>query len=140
MNLKESRRYINGRRKSVSTSYEADADFSAETVLRISVTTAKNQERFSPEVIKQLRNVRLEVPDPWTAEIRDLFVELLPAMTILVVETLDELNLFVPFPEWEPSRSSQRNAYHRFTVDRHLLETAAEAAKLQIVSNGLTSS
>ena len=68
---------LTGRRKSVSTSYETDADFSAETVLRISVTTAKNQERFSPEVIKQLRNVRLEVPDPWTVEIRDLFVELL---------------------------------------------------------------
>ncbi len=126
---------LTGRRKSVSTSYETDADFSAETVLRISVTTAKNQERFSPEVIKQLRNVRLEVPDPWTPEIRDLFVELLLTShdAIPVVETLDELNLFVPFlPEWEPSRSRpQRNAYHRFTVDRHLLETAAEAAKLQ---------
>ena len=126
---------LTGRRKSVSTSYETDADFSAETVLRISVTTAKNQERFSPEVIKQLRNVRLEVPDPWTPEIRDLFVELLLTGhdAIPVVETLDELNLFVPFlPEWEPSRSRpQRNAYHRFTVDRHLLETAAEAAKLQ---------
>ena len=126
---------LTGRRKSVSTSYETDADFSAETVLRISVATAKNQERFSPEVIKQLRNVRLEVPDPWTPEIRDLFVELLLTGhdAIPVVETLDELNLFVPFlPEWEPSRSRpQRNAYHRFTVDRHLLETAAEAAKLQ---------
>ena len=126
---------LTGRRKSVSTSYGTDADFSAETVLRISVATAKNQERFSPEVIKQLRNVRLEVPDPWTPEIRDLFVELLLTGhdAIPVVETLDELNLFVPFlPEWEPSRSRpQRNAYHRFTVDRHLLETAAEAAKLQ---------
>ena len=126
---------LTGRRKSISTSYETDADFSAETVLRISVATAKNQERFSPEVIKQLRNVRLEVPDPWTPEIRDLFVELLLTGhdAIPVVETLDELNLFVPFlPEWEPSRSRpQRNAYHRFTVDRHLLETAAEAAKLQ---------
>ena len=108
-----------GRRKSVSTSYGTDADFSAETVLRISVATAKNQERFSPEVIKQLRNVRLEVPDPWTPEIRDLFVELLLTGhdAIPVVETLDELNLFVPFlPEWEPSRSRpQRNACLLYT-------------------------
>ena len=126
---------ITGRRKSISTSYESDADFSAETVLRIAVTTAKNQERFTPEVIKQLRQVEMEVPDPWTPEIRELFVELLLAGhdAIPVFETLDELDLFVPFlPEWKPARSRpQRNAYHRFTVDRHLLETAAEAAKLK---------
>ena len=82
-----------------------------------------------------MRNLELQVPDPWTPEIRDLFVELLLTGhdAIPVFETLDELNLFVPFlPEWEPARSRpQRNAYHRFTVDRHLLETAAEAAKLQ---------
>ena len=126
---------LTGRRKSVSTSYESNAALSVEAVLRISVTTAKNQERFTPEVIKQLRKAELDIPDPWTTEIRDLFVELLLTGhdAIPVLETLDELNLFVPFlPEWKPARSRpQRNAYHRFTVDRHLLETAAEAAKLQ---------
>ncbi len=35
-------------------------------------------------------------------------------------------------PEWEPVRSKpQHNPYHRFTVDRHLIEAAVEAAALR---------
>ncbi|MGI9028742.1 MAG: [protein-PII] uridylyltransferase [Ilumatobacteraceae bacterium] len=49
-----------------------------------------------------------------------------------VFEALDQHGLLVRLlPEWEPARSRpQRNAYHRFTVDRHLWETAANAADL----------
>ena len=125
---------ITRKRKPISTSFDAESDLSAETVLRIALRTAKNKERFNPEIISKLRQVQLEVPEPWTPEIRKLFVDLLLTGhdAIPVFETLDELDLFVPFlPEWEPARSRpQRNAYHRFTVDRHLLETAAEASKL----------
>jgi [protein-PII] uridylyltransferase len=51
---------------------------------------------------------------------------------IPVIEALDQLGLWEPvFPEWGALRSKpQRNAYHRFTVDRHLMETAANAADL----------
>ena len=49
-----------------------------------------------------------------------------------VLESLDQRSLLVRcLPEWEHVRSCpQRNAYHRFTVDRHLWETAANAAAL----------
>ena len=49
-----------------------------------------------------------------------------------MLESLDQRGLLVKvLPEWEPVRSRpQRNAYHRYTVDRHLWEAAANAAAL----------
>ncbi|MGE3620406.1 MAG: [protein-PII] uridylyltransferase [Acidimicrobiia bacterium] len=74
------------------------------------------------------------VPDPWPEGLRAAFVDLLLAgpPAIGAVEALDQLGLWVRLlPEWRPVRSKpQRNAYHRFTVDRHLVETAANAAGL----------
>ncbi|MDQ4133426.1 MAG: ACT domain-containing protein, partial [Actinomycetota bacterium] len=71
---------------------------------------------------------------PWPEEARGGLVRLLAAgrPAIPVLEALDQKGLLVRIlPEWEPVRSRpQRNAYHRFTVDRHLCEAAAEAAGL----------
>jgi len=52
--------------------------------------------------------------------------------SIDVLESLDQRGVLVAcLDEWEHVRSRpQRNAYHRFTVDRHLWETAANAASL----------
>ncbi len=49
---------------------------------------------------------------------------------IFAIESLEFVRLFTALlPEWDLVRSKpQRNAYHRFTVDRHLLEAAANAA------------
>jgi [protein-PII] uridylyltransferase len=72
--------------------------------------------------------------DPWPDEARHALLTLLGAGgdAIPVLETLDQRGLLVRvLPEWAPVRSRpQRNAYHRFTVDRHLCETVAGAAVL----------
>jgi [protein-PII] uridylyltransferase len=69
---------------------------------------------------------------PWPEGTRTALVELLATgrRAIPVLEALDQRGLVHRvLPEWEPNRSRpQRNAYHRFTVDRHLCETAANAA------------
>jgi [protein-PII] uridylyltransferase len=69
----------------------------------------------------------------WTAESRADLVAVLGAgrPAIGVLEALDQLGLLVRLiPEWAAVRCRpQRNAYHRFTVDRHLCEAAAGAAE-----------
>ncbi len=54
--------------------------------------------------------------------------------SVEVIEALDHAGLWTRlFPEWEPARSRpQHNPYHAFTVDRHLLETVAVAATLEM--------
>jgi [protein-PII] uridylyltransferase len=49
-----------------------------------------------------------------------------------VFESLDQEEIiFEWIPEWMSVRSlPQRNALHRHTVDRHMVETAVHAAKL----------
>src|SRR6476620_9960886 len=71
---------------------------------------------------------------PWPREARVLFRDLLLAgrPTIGVVEALDHHGLWEQLlPEWSAVRSRpQHNPYHRYTVDRHLLETIANASEL----------
>lgn len=106
-----------------------------EAVLRVAAAAAHHDARLASGTIKRFQETELEVPAPWSDEVRKLFVDLLKAghAAIPVIETMDRLDLFVPFiPEWAPTRSRpQRNAYHRFTVDRHLWEAAAEAVQFQ---------
>jgi [protein-PII] uridylyltransferase len=72
------------------------------------------------------------IGDPWPAGARELLVGLFRAgaEAIPVIEALDHRGVWTRIlPEWEPVRSRpQRNSYHRFTVDRHLLETVANAS------------
>ncbi|HJR25545.1 MAG TPA: HD domain-containing protein, partial [Acidimicrobiales bacterium] len=73
-------------------------------------------------------------PAPWPDAVRAALVDLLLTghRAIPVIESLDQLGLWVHvFPEWSAVRSKpQRNAYHTYTVDRHLVEAAANSASL----------
>ena len=71
---------------------------------------------------------------PWPTSARDAFVALLGAgrPALVVFEALDQAGLMTRLiPEWESVRyRRQHNPLHRYTVDRHLVETAIEAAAL----------
>ena len=73
-------------------------------------------------------------PTPWPDDLRQALVRVLAAgpPAIAALESLDQRGLLTRLlPEWAAVRNRpQRNAFHRFTVDRHLLEAAAEAAAL----------
>jgi len=103
-------------------------------VLRYAASAARHDAYLQRGSLERLADHAEPLPVPWPAEARGLFVDLLAAgpAAIPVIEDLDQVGLFVLLvPEWEPCRSRpQRNAYHRFTVDRHLMEAAAEASRL----------
>jgi [protein-PII] uridylyltransferase len=69
--------------------------------------------------------------EPWTERTYRAFVSLLGsgAAVVPTVEALERYDLFSRYlPEWRSVRSKpQRNAFHTFTVDRHLLQTVANA-------------
>ncbi|XTZ13415.1 [protein-PII] uridylyltransferase [Micromonospora echinospora] len=73
------------------------------------------------------------LPSPWPAEARAALVTLLGAGPGLVAawETCDRYGLVDGWlPEWPRLRSlPQHNPVHRYTVDRHLVQAAAEASR-----------
>ncbi len=102
--------------------------------LRVAVAAARRGARIERESLLRLGADTPPLGDPWPAGARELFVDLLACgrNAIPVIEALDQAGAVVKIlPEWESCRSRlQRNDYHRFTVDRHLCETAAQAADM----------
>ncbi len=112
----------------------ADPSQDATLMLRVARTAAESGARISRATLERLGSSAAVLPAPWpTGAIDDLVGLLLSGhRAIPVFEALDHYDLLVRIlPEWAPVRCKpQRNAYHRFTVDRHLWETAANAAAL----------
>jgi [protein-PII] uridylyltransferase len=102
-------------------------------VVRAARAAAEQDLPFAAYTLDRLAAEAAAVPTPWPEEIRADFVTLLGtgAAAVPVLEALDFAGLLEPLiPEWAAVRSrAQHNPVHRYTVDRHLLEAAAQATE-----------
>jgi len=102
--------------------------------LRLAAVAAERDIPVTRGSLHRLADKMAPPTDPWPAETREALVRVLldGHAAIPCLESLDQHNLLTRLvPEWAAVRHKpQRNAYHRFTVDRHLLEAAANAADL----------
>ena len=113
---------------------DADPAHDPVLVLRAAAAAAQAALPLSRHTLDRLAEHSAPMPEPWPAAARDALLALLGSGPDLVPvwEALDQVGVVVRLlPEWAAVRCHpQRNAIHRFTVDRHLVEAAVEAAAL----------
>jgi [protein-PII] uridylyltransferase len=112
----------------------ADPEEDPVLLLRAAAVAAERGRMLAPPTAARLARSSAPLPDPWPAEARDLLVRLLASGRGLlpVWETLDETGaLDAVLPEWQRIRLlPHASAVHRFTVDRHVVESCVEASRL----------
>ena len=103
-------------------------------LLQAAVEAAERDVVLAPATAARLVRETAPMPEPWPAAARQLLVRLLASGRGLlgVWETLEETGgLDRLLPEWERIRLlPHASAIHRFTVDRHVVETCIEASAL----------
>ncbi|MEY4020900.1 MAG: hypothetical protein RL484_1052 [Actinomycetota bacterium] len=118
----------------------ADADFALDPVigLRAAASAAQLGLPISMDSLERLSEslsggIGL-LTNPWPRDARENLITLIGAGSSMVqiFEALDQEEIiFHWIPEWRAVRSlPQRNVLHRHTVDRHMVETAVQAAAL----------
>lgn len=105
-----------------------------ELLLRVASAAARTGLPISPGALRTLTDTAPELRAPWPASARNELVAMLGAGEGLtnVVEALDSTGLWARlFPEWGAVRDlPPREPVHQWTVDRHLVQTCVEAARL----------
>jgi [protein-PII] uridylyltransferase len=118
----------------VALTPEAAVSDDASLAFRLAATAAELDRPIAKGSLYRLADRMPPPGDPWPPEVLAALLRLLalgrPAIDKL--ESLDQHGLLVRLlPEWAAVRNKpQRNAYHTYTVDRHLLEAAALASEL----------
>jgi [protein-PII] uridylyltransferase len=101
---------------------------------RLAATAAELDQPIAKGSLHRLADRMPPPSNPWEPELLAALIRLLAAGHPATdkVESLDQHGLVVRIiPEWAAVRNKpQRNAYHTYTVDRHLLEAAAVASEL----------
>ena len=106
--------------------------------IRTAAVAAQAGLPISPTTMQRLMSAYREgvgeLPNPWPRAARENLITFIGAgqPMVHIWEGLDQEEiLFSWLPEWRAVRSlPQRNALHRHTVDRHMVETAVHAAAL----------
>ncbi len=112
----------------------ADAAGDPSLALRLASVAAERKLPISRDALNLLGRRAPAPPVPWPDALRGALVDVLATgpSAIPALEALDQRQLLERYlPEWAAVRNKpQRNPYHRFTVDRHLLEATANAATM----------
>jgi [protein-PII] uridylyltransferase len=114
------------------TEEQETSDRSPEGILRVFEEAAAGR-RLSPSLLDRIEAVPFPEQIEWTPAMRDTFLAILRAPHgARALETMDLSGLLSRFvPEWEPVRCRpQRDPFHTFTVDVHLLQTLVRAGAL----------
>jgi [protein-PII] uridylyltransferase len=101
--------------------------------LRVAAAAARHGLRISPGTLEWLARHCPPLTRPWPEAARSAFAQLLGSGPALVPtwEACDRFGLVTAWlPEWARVRSApQHNPVHRYTLDRHLIEAVAAAAR-----------
>jgi [protein-PII] uridylyltransferase len=103
-------------------------------VLRVAAASADTGLPIGAGTLSRLAASAPEMPTPWPSEALDDLLVLLSAgpTTVATIEALDRTGLWGRLlPEWAAIRDlPPRDIAHKWTVDRHVVQTAVNAAPL----------
>ncbi len=105
-----------------------------EAAIRAFAGVARERGVMSASLLDRIEAMAIPDPVPWSAGVRDGFLAILRAGKegVEALEAMDRIGLLGKLvPEWLPVRCRpQRDPYHRYPVDVHLLEALAGMVRL----------